>query len=115
MEGPSEFETTESQPIPKLKTMKNYFQNCFSFAGVKNLMQLVSGLTGLHNFTLWLSRKYFTNGLVHTSHLGFETTVTFAEKKMSFYVKTEKKIRVYFEQCDLMKGLLVRMCPKGVS
>ncbi|XP_024831369.1 proline-rich protein 36 [Bos taurus] len=84
-------------------------------AGVKNLMQLFSGLTGLHNFTLWLSRKYFTNGLVHTSHLGFETTVTFAEKKMSFYVKTEKTIRVYFEHCDLMKRLLVRMCPKGVS
>ena len=95
--------------------MKNYFQNCFSFAGVKNLMQLFSGLTGLHNFNLWLSRKYFTNRLVHTSHLGFETTVTFAEKWCLFMSKLRKKCRVYFEHCDLMKGLLVRMCPKSVS
>ena len=35
---------------------------------------------------------------VHTSHLGFETTVAFAgkKKKLSFYVTTEKKILYLF-------------------
>lgn len=42
-----------------------------------------------------------------TSHLGFETTVTFAEEKMyvTFYIKTEKRINVYFDHCNLTKPM----------
>lgn len=57
-------------------------------------MQLFSGLTGLHHFNLWLSRKYFKNAAGLHITLSLETTVTFAEEKMyvSFYVKIEKKL-----------------------
>lgn len=56
----------------------------------------------------------------YTSHLGFETTVTFAEEKIRLF-KSElgggggAENRVYFYHCGLTipsKGL-VRVCPTG--